>query len=73
MEDKANRRQGPEVMRTERRGERLLPAVFVTTPFGDRGPAPFPAGLSLLIHYCRCRKSDAGQGLPARDKQGSHL
>lgn len=71
VEDKASRRQGPGLMRAERKGERLLPAVFVTPPFGDRAPAPSPASLSLLIYYCRSIKSDAGQGPPGRDKQDS--
>lgn len=48
--------------RAERKGGRLVSAVFVTTPLGDRGPASSPASLSLLIHYCRSRKSDAGPG-----------
>lgn len=40
--------------RAERKEERLLLAVFVIPPFGDRGPAPFPASQPQLTHYyCR--------------------
>lgn len=57
-------------MRAERKGGRLVSAVFVTTPLGDRGPASSPAILSLLIHYSRSRKSDAGPGAACHRQTG---
>lgn len=61
--------------RAEGMGTKVAPGKLSLLPhlLGTEDQPPSLLASAYPLCYCRSRKSDVGQGPPARDKQDSHL